>query len=201
MRVVLQRVSSASVTIAGRVAGRIDRGLLILVGIESADTETDGEWLSQKIAKLRIFPDDQGNMNRSLLDLAAADRDSRPPEAAPQSTPSANPTAFPSSAIRPPSSDLCPPSSVFCPPSSAVRPLLLVISQFTLHASTQKGTRPSFNRAAPPAHAQPLYERFLAQLEAALGRPVERGVFGAMMEVALVNDGPVTLVIDSKARE
>jgi len=161
MRVVLQRVSSASVTIAGRVTGQIERGLLVLVGIESADTIADGEWLAQKIVKLRIFDDAGGKMNLSLLDLAAA-------------------------SVSPP---------------SVLRPLILAISQFTLHASTQKGTRPSFHAAARPEHAKPLYEQFIAQLSVALGRPVQTGEFGAMMQVALVNDGPVTLLIDSKQRE
>ena len=150
MRVVLQRVSSARVTIAGRVTGQIDQGLLIFVGIESADTADDGEWLAQKIVRLRIFADADGNMNRSVADIGGG---------------------------------------------------LLLISQFTLHASTQKGARPSFNQAARPEHARPLYERFIAQLTAALGRPVATGEFGAMMQVALVNDGPVTLLLDSKQRD
>lgn len=150
MRVVLQRVSSASVTIAGRVAGRIDRGLLVFVGIEAADTATDGDWLAQKLAKLRIFADGAGQMNKSVTDVAGG---------------------------------------------------ILLISQFTLHASTAKGTRPSFNAAARPEHARPLYEQFITQLSAALGRPVQTGEFGAMMDVALVNDGPVTLILDSKSRE
>lgn len=150
MRVVLQRVSSASVTIAGRVTGRIDHGLLLFVGIEAADTAADGEWLAQKIVKLRIFADEQEQMNKSVADVGGG---------------------------------------------------ILLISQFTLHASTQKGTRPSFNRAAKPEHARPLYEQFIAQLSAALGRTVATGEFGAMMDVALVNDGPVTLIIDSKSRE
>lgn len=162
MRVVLQRVSSASVTIDGRVAGRIGRGLLVLLGIEAADTAADGEWLAQKIVKLRIFADDAGQMNLSLLDLATAE---------------------------------------ISPPPTVLRPLVLLVSQFTLHASTQKGTRPSFNAAARPEHARPLYDRFVAQLSAALGRPVATGEFGAMMQVALVNDGPVTLIIDSKSRD
>ena len=162
MRVVVQRVASASVTIAGRVAGEIDRGLLVFVGIETADTAADGEWLAQKICHLRIFPDTEGKMNLSLLDIAAAEAS---------------------------------------PPSSVLRPLVLLISQFTLHASTAKGTRPSFNTAARPEHAKPLYERFIAQLSTTLGRPVQSGEFGAMMEVALVNDGPVTLIIDSKQRD
>jgi D-tyrosyl-tRNA(Tyr) deacylase len=150
MRLVIQRVSSARVTIGDRVAGEISRGLLVLLGIATTDSAEDGEWLAQKIAKLRIFPDDAGQMNRSVQDIAGG---------------------------------------------------VLVVSQFTLIASTRKGTRPSFNDAARPEHAQPLYERFLAQLESALGRSVARGEFGADMQVALVNDGPVTLVIDSRARE
>ena len=150
MRVVLQRVSSARVTIAGRVTGQIDQGLLIFFGIESADTAADGEWLAQKIVRLRIFAGADGNMNRSVADIGGG---------------------------------------------------LLLISQFTLHASTQKGARPSFNQAARPEHARPLYERFIAQLTAALGRPVATGEFGAMMQVALVNDGPVTLLLDSKQRD
>lgn len=152
MRIVIQRVSSASVTIAGRVAGQIERGLLVLVGIESADTDTDGEWLAQKIVKMRIFPDDAGQMNRSVADLGGG---------------------------------------------------ILVVSQFTLHASTQKGTRPSYNRAAPPEHARPLYEQFVQQVTADLGAPgrVATGEFGADMQVALVNDGPVTLLLDSRQRE
>jgi D-tyrosyl-tRNA(Tyr) deacylase len=138
------------VTIDGRVAGRIEHGLLVLLGIESADTAEDGAWLAQKLVALRIFRDDEGQMNKSVADIGGG---------------------------------------------------ILLISQFTLHASTRKGTRPSFNAAARPEQAKPLYEQFIAQLSAALGRPVETGEFGAMMAVALVNDGPVTLVIDSKQRE
>ncbi len=150
MRVVLQRVSSTRVTIDGRVAGQIGRGLLVFLGIEAADTAADGEWLARKLVQLRIFADDQGQMNRSVAEVAGG---------------------------------------------------ILLISQFTLHASTQKGARPSFNAAARPEHARPLYEQFIGQLTVALGRPVATGEFGAMMQVALVNDGPVTLVIDSKRRE
>ena len=150
MRVVLQRVSSASVAIAGRVAGQIERGLLVLVGIEAADTAADGDWLAQKITKLRLFGDANGHMNLSVADLNGG---------------------------------------------------ILLISQFTLHASTQKGTRPSFHQAARAELARPLYEQFIAQLSAELGRPIATGEFGAMMQVALVNDGPVTLAIDSKVRE
>lgn len=158
MRVVLQRVSSARVTVDGRATGEIGRGLLLLQGIEPADTAADGEWLAQKIAKLRIFADADGQMNRSVADIGGG---------------------------------------------------ILVVSQFTLHASTAKGTRPSFHAAARPEHARPLYEQFIAQLRAALaGSPpsdaierVQTGEFGAMMQVSLVNDGPVTLILDSKTRD
>ncbi|EIQ00908.1 D-tyrosyl-tRNA(Tyr) deacylase [Opitutaceae bacterium TAV1] len=160
----VQRVSSASVTIGGRVTGRIGRGLLVLLGVARDDTEADGEWLAQKLARLRIFPDNPdnpdgpGQMNRSVAELVPAD--------------------------------------------ASGDGGVLVVSQFTLFASTRKGTRPSFDAAARPDLARPLYEKFLAQMEAALGgRRVERGEFGADMQVALVNDGPVTLVIDTKARE
>jgi D-tyrosyl-tRNA(Tyr) deacylase len=177
MRVVIQRVSSASVTIAGRVAGQITRGLLVFVGIEAADTAADGEWLAAKVARLRVFADENGQMNLSLQDLVATEAGS--------------------------------PSSVDLAKDDALRPRVLLISQFTLHASTQKGARPSFNQAARPELARPLYEQFVTQLSTALGGPtalsgVERvatGEFGAHMDVALVNDGPVTLIIDSKVRE
>ena len=149
MRVVIQRVTSARVTVAGSVTGQIERCLLVFVGIETPDTAADGEWLAQKIAKLRIFADAEGQMNRSVTDVGGG---------------------------------------------------ILLVSQFTLHASTQKGTRPSYNAAARPEHALPLYERFTSQLTAALGRPVATGEFGAMMQVELSNDGPVTLLIDSKQR-
>lgn len=158
MRVVLQRVSSARVTVDGRATGEIGRGLILLQGIEPADTAADGEWLAQKIAKLRIFADADGQMNRSVADIGGG---------------------------------------------------ILVVSQFTLHASTAKGTRPSFHAAARPEHARPLYEQFIAQLRTALaGSPpsdaterVQTGEFGAMMQVSLVNDGPVTLILDSKTRD
>lgn len=172
MRVVIQRVSSACVTIDGRVTGQIGRGLLIFVGIESADTAADGDWLAQKICNLRIFPDAAGKMNLSLRDLSATE----------------------GGIPRPAQSDGT---------SRAVASAkadALVVSQFTLHASTAKGTRPSFNAAARPEHAEPLYGQFIARLTAALGRPVASGEFGAMMQVALVNDGPVTLLLDSKQR-
>lgn len=150
MRVVVQRVSTAQVRAGLRVTGQINRGFLILLGIEQGDTPADGAWLADKIAKLRVFPDESGQMNRSI---------------------------------------------------AAIGGDALVVSQFTLHASTQKGTRPSFNRAARPELAVPLYEQFIAQLSTALGRPVQTGEFGAHMDVELVNDGPVTLILDSKLRE
>lgn len=150
MRVVIQRVSSASVTIAGRVAGRIDRGLLVFVGIEPADTAADGDWLAQKIIRLRIFGEPDGQMHLSVADISGG---------------------------------------------------ILLVSQFTLYASLQKGTRPSFSAAARPEQAEPLYEQFITQLSTALCRPVQTGEFGARMEVALVNDGPVTLILDSKKRD
>lgn len=150
MRALIQRVSEASVTIAGAVTARIGTGFLVLLGIEEADTAEDGEWLAGKITKLRLFPDAEGKMNADL---------------------------------------------------AGVQGRVLVVSQFTLHASTKKGNRPSFIRAARPEQAVPLYETFLSQLEAALGAPVARGTFGADMKVALVNDGPVTVWMDTKARE
>ncbi|HEY4249434.1 MAG TPA: D-aminoacyl-tRNA deacylase [Lacunisphaera sp.] len=150
MRVVLQRVTSASVAIEGQITGQIDRGLLVFVGIEESDDATDGQWLADKITKLRIFADPDGQMNLSVRDIFGG---------------------------------------------------ILLISQFTLHASTQKGTRPSFNRAARPARAEPQYDQFIVQLSTALGRPLSTGKFGADMQVSLINDGPVTLTIDSKQRE
>lgn len=150
MRVVIQRVGSARVTIGERVAGRIERGLLVFVGIEAADTGADGQWLAEKLVKLRLFHDLEGKMNLSVADIGGG---------------------------------------------------ILLISQFTLHASTAKGSRPSFSAAARPEQARPLYDGFITQLSAALGRPVATGEFGATMQVSLVNDGPVTLILDSKLRE
>lgn len=150
MRVVLQRVTEASVTIGGEVRGAIGTGLLVLVGIEEADTAEDIEWLAGKIVRLRVFADDQGVMNRSVLEVGGD---------------------------------------------------LLVISQFTLHASTRKGNRPSYSRAARPEVARPLYTAFVERLAAELGRPVQTGEFGAYMQVRLLNDGPVTILMDSRARE
>lgn len=149
MRVVIQRVSEASVTIAGDTVGRIGLGLLVLVGVETGDQPADAEWLATKVAQLRVFPDDFGKMNCSVVEAGGG---------------------------------------------------VLVVSQFTLLAETARGNRPSFVRAARPEEAVPLYERFLAALEPLVGRP-ERGVFAADMRVALVNDGPVTITIDSRRRE
>jgi D-tyrosyl-tRNA(Tyr) deacylase len=150
MRVVIQRVSEGAVAIAGREVGRIDTGLVVLVGVETGDGPADAAWLAGKIAALRIFPDEAGKMNRSVCELGGG---------------------------------------------------LLVVSQFTLHAATARGNRPGFTRAAKPEEAIPLYEAFLADLERETGRRPERGVFGADMQVSLVNDGPVTILIDSRARE
>ncbi|MDP7293606.1 MAG: D-aminoacyl-tRNA deacylase [Verrucomicrobiota bacterium] len=150
MRAVIQRASEASVTIGDQVRGRIGLGLVVLLGIEDDDTARDIEWLCGKIARLRIFNDDNGLMNRSLAEVGGG---------------------------------------------------VLVISQFTLHASTKKGNRPSFTRAARPEIAVPLYGQFIATLESELGQAVQAGEFGADMKVALINDGPVTLTIDTKNRE
>jgi D-aminoacyl-tRNA deacylase len=150
MRLVLQRVSSASVTVDGTTTGQIGPGLLILAGIEHDDSADDLAWLVSKVTQMRIFADAEGKMNLSVKDSGGD---------------------------------------------------LLVVSQFTLHASTKKGNRPSFIRAARPETAIPLYEQFLALLEAEMGKPVARGIFGADMQVALVNDGPVTICIDSRAKE
>lgn len=150
MRVVIQRVSQASVYIKGEISGAIGPGLLILLGIETTDTPEDIEWLCGKIIKLRIFNDEQGVMNRSVLDVSGR---------------------------------------------------MLVVSQFTLHASTKKGNRPSYIRAARPETAIPLYERFLKQLSMQAGQEIESGEFGADMQVHLINDGPVTIIIDSQQRE
>lgn len=150
MRVVIQRVKQASVTIEGCTKSQIDAGLLVLLGIEEADTNEDIEWLCRKIAALRVFDDEQGVMNRSILE---ANGD------------------------------------------------IIVVSQFTLLASTKKGNRPSYIRAARPETAIPLYEAFCRQLTSLLGKPIGTGEFGANMQVALVNDGPVTICIDTKNKE
>ena len=150
MRAVLQRVSSASVTVEGNVTGQIGKGFLILLGIADDDNEEDAVWLAKKIAGMRVFSDEAGLMN---LDIAAAQGD------------------------------------------------VLVVSQFTLLADYKKGNRPSFIRAARPDKAIPLYEYFNAQLETLLGKAPATGIFGADMKVALVNDGPVTIVMDSKTKD
>jgi D-tyrosyl-tRNA(Tyr) deacylase len=150
MRAVIQRVSQASVTIQGVVKSAIERGLLVLLAVEAADTDQDVEWLSGKIVRLRIFDDENGVMNRSVQE---------------------------------------------------VRGQILVVSQFTLFASTRKGNRPSYSHSAGPEIAVPLYERFVARISQDLGRVAQTGEFGAQMLVSLTNDGPVTLLIDSKARE
>lgn len=150
MRAVIQRVTSASVTIAGAISGQINQGFLILLGIEAADTQEDIDWLVGKVARMRVFADENDLMNKSLTDIGGK---------------------------------------------------ALVVSQFTLHANTKKGNRPSFIRAARPEQAEPMYQDFMAQLGTAIGTPCQSGEFGADMQVALVNDGPVTIIIDSKNRE
>jgi D-aminoacyl-tRNA deacylase len=149
MRAVVQRVSRARVTVAGRVTGEIGPGLLILLGVAAGDTPAEADWLAGKIAGLRVFADDEGRMNLSLRERGGD---------------------------------------------------ALVVSQFTLLGSVRKGSRPSFNDVAPQDLARSLYEQFVAQLATALGRPVATGEFAAMMVVALENDGPVTLVIDTPAK-
>jgi len=150
MRAVIQRVAEAKVTIAGTVKGAIQHGLVVLLAIEEADTAEDIEWLSGKIARLRVSDDDAGVMNRSVREVEGG---------------------------------------------------ILLISQFTLFASTRKGNRPSYSRSARPEIAVPLYQKFIERLELDLGRTVQTGEFGAHMLVSLTNDGPVTIIIDSKARE
>ena len=150
MRLVLQRVSESSVTINDKKVASIGNGLLVLLGIIDDDTQEDINWLTNKIVNMRIFPDDKGVMNTSILDCSGD---------------------------------------------------IIVVSQFTLHASTKKGNRPSYIKAAKPDIAIPLYDTFVKALESALGKPIQTGEFGADMKVALINDGPVTIIIDSKNRE
>ncbi len=150
MRVVIQRVSQASVSIDGELKSAIENGLLVLVGVEEADTADDVVWISGKIVRLRIFDDEAGVMNRSVQDVAGD---------------------------------------------------ILLISQFTLFASTRKGNRPSYDRSARPAVAIPLYEALILRLNSDLGKPVRTGEFGADMAVSLINNGPVTILIDSKLHE
>ena len=150
MRVLVQRVSQASVTVDGRITGEIGKGLLLLVGIEAADTRADSEWLVKKISQLRVFNDDKGVMNLSLLDTGGE---------------------------------------------------ALAVSQFTLMASTKKGNRPGYSRAARPEQSSPMFDEFVALLAATLGKSVPTGIFGADMQVALINDGPVTIWLDSQSPE
>lgn len=150
MRVVIQRVSSASVVVEQAVVGSIGKGLMVLLGIEHEDTEEDAAWLAGKLVQMRIFGDAEDKMNLNILDVSGE---------------------------------------------------VLVISQFTLHASTKKGNRPSFIRAARPEKAIPLYEFFLNAVEQLMGKLVARGIFGADMKVSLINDGPVTITMDSRDRE
>lgn len=150
MRLVIQRVSEASVSIDSKIYGKIGRGLLILIGIEEGDTIADVEWLAAKTSAMRIFPDENGVMNRSLTDINGE---------------------------------------------------AMVVSQFTLTASTRKGNRPSYIRAARPETAVPLYEAYSDRLSGLIGKKVATGCFGADMQVALTNDGPVTIIIDSKLKE
>lgn len=150
MRIVIQRVKKASVAISEEIVGSIGQGMLILVGIEDSDTVEDIQWLCGKIVRLRIFDDENGVMNLSVMDVQAD---------------------------------------------------ILVVSQFTLHASTKKGNRPSYIRAARPEVSIPLYEKFVETLSETMQKKVATGRFGAMMDVSLINDGPVTIIIDSKLKE
>ena len=150
MRVVIQKVTQASVSIENQTVASIDKGLLVLVGIEDGDTNEDIAWLSSKIVNLRVFDDDNGVMNLSVKEVEGE---------------------------------------------------VLIVSQFTLHASTKKGNRPSYIKAARPEVAIPIYEAFIKQVETLLGKRVSTGQFGAMMQVSLCNDGPVTILIDTKNKE
>ncbi|MBQ3175874.1 MAG: D-tyrosyl-tRNA(Tyr) deacylase [Bacteroidales bacterium] len=150
MRIVIQRVTEANVVIEGKINGEIGNGMMILVGIEESDSDDDIAWLTKKVVNLRIFDDENGVMNLSILDKGGD---------------------------------------------------ILLISQFTLHASTAKGNRPSYIKAAKPDISIPIYEKFIKSLESALGKKIATGVFGADMKVSLTNDGPVTIIIDSKRKE
>lgn len=150
MRVVIQRVSRANVKVDEKITGEINEGLLVLVGIEDADTDEDIQWLANKIVNLRIFNDENEVMNRSVLDIDGG---------------------------------------------------ILLVSQFTLHASTKKGNRPSYIKASKPETAVPIYEKMIQELEKDLGKKIQTGIFGADMKVELLNDGPVTIVIDTKNKE
>jgi len=150
MKVVIQRVSRANVKVDGKITGEIGKGLLVLLGVEDTDTYEDIQWLSNKITNLRIFNDENGIMNKSVMDISGN---------------------------------------------------ILLVSQFTLHASTKKGNRPSYIRASKPGFAIPMYEKMIKQLESDLGKKIQTGVFGADMKVELLNDGPVTIVVDTKNKE
>lgn len=150
MRVLIQRVAQSSVKVDEKIVASIDSGLLVLLGIEDADTDEDIQWLSKKIIQLRIFNDTKGVMNLSVTEVGGE---------------------------------------------------IIVVSQFTLHANTKKGNRPSYINASKPEFAVPMYEKFCIQLSTELGKPVKTGVFGAHMNVALVNDGPVTIWVDTKNKE
>jgi D-tyrosyl-tRNA(Tyr) deacylase len=150
MRMVIQRVSEASVKIDNEIVGQIDAGMMVLLGVEEADGKEDADWLIQKILGLRIFNDEEGKMNKSIAEIKGR---------------------------------------------------FLIVSQFTLYASTKKGNRPSYIRAARPEHAIPLYDYFIDQLGELSNTKIETGKFGADMNVSLTNDGPVTILIDSKSRE
>lgn len=150
MRTVVQRVRQAGVTVSGQASGQIGHGLLLLLGVEETDTAEDIQWLVNKIANLRIFNDEEGQMNQSVLEVDGE---------------------------------------------------ILVVSQFTLHANVKKGNRPSFIRAARPETAEALYQDFINAMGRAIGKDISTGEFGAMMQVQLVNDGPVTIIIDSKERD
>jgi len=150
MRAVIQRVTKASVTVEGKINGQIENGLVVLIGVEDADSDEDIEWLSNKIVNLRIFNDENGVMNVSVKDIAGN---------------------------------------------------ILLVSQFTLHASTKKGNRPSYIKASKPDIAIPIYEKMIKQLSTDLGKEIQTGIFGGDMKVELLNDGPVTIVIDTKNKE
>lgn len=150
MRIVIQRVLNASVSIGGKLYSSVNQGLMILVGVAEGDTEQDVEWLAAKAANMRIFDDENGVMNRSVIDVGGE---------------------------------------------------VLAVSQFTLNASTKKGNRPSYIHAAGHETAIPLYDKFCERVQELIGREVKRGVFGADMQVSLINDGPVTIIVDSKLKE
>ena len=150
MRIVIQKVSKASVKVKGNLVSAIDKGILVLLGIEDADTDEDIDWLIKKMLQLRIFDDKNGIMNLSVQEVNGE---------------------------------------------------VLIVSQFTLHANTKKGNRPSYIRASRPEFAIPIYEKFVEKTEVILGKKVGTGIFGAMMEVSLLNDGPVTIIIDSKQKD